>query len=378
MTENLLPWIEFNNLTVLAISKPSHFSESSEEMEQEMMRLKQVDARIIITLSDSPVALSCWMHRFGMFGPEFVIIGNVWSEFEPDIPEYISEWCTSETLSQVIENWIFIGQGSNVDLFGNSFNDSTGLTVEDFLHRLDSLVVDGSSHPDSDWAPKCYDIALLMGYVIGEAEKSIRTKLNSTIETLAADPRQSSLLLSAIEEALFNVQVTGQKGVYNFERKTKGNTGGYVPVIFYQRIYDSSKSNLERRAVGYMATFEESVNDLNGGFVFRTKNGQPPRGYAKVVTYQRKIVQPVEYWVYISISILLITLIILLNIANRVSNPRQWKDNALPSMGIIVILCHIFANPINNHFTNFAVHCSAILLIDSFGFSIFWLGLYRK
>ena len=294
VTEVLLPLFELNNLTVATIS---NYSESIEEMEQEMKQLKRVEARIIICPSGSPIAMSCWLHRFGMFGPEFVIIGSIWYEFEPDtaeIPDYISDWCNAEILSEMIQNWIFVGQGSNNELFGDSFTDSNGLNRKAFFNQLDSLVVDASSNLDSDWALKCYDIALLMGTVIGEAEHLIQSKLNSTMKTLVADLQQSLILLSMIEGTLFKVNVTGQKGNYKFEKATNGNTGGYVPVLFYQKIYNPYENKLKRSAVGYMATFEEGVKDLNGGFVFRTKNGQPPRGFAKVITYQRPILKPIE------------------------------------------------------------------------------------
>ena len=373
----MLPLLELNNLSVVTISKPSHYSESIEEMEQEMKRLKRVEARIIICLSDSAIAMSCWLHRFGLFGPEFVIIGSIWYEFEPDtaeIPDYISDLCNAEILSEMIQNWIFVGQGSNNELFGDSFTDSNGLNRKAFFNQLDSLVVGASSKPHSDWALKCYDIALLMGTVIGEAERLIRLKLNTSIELLASDPKQSLILLSMIEETLFKVNVTGQKGNYKFEKATNGNTGGYVPVLFYQKIYNPYENKLERRAVGYMETFDEGVKDLNGGFVFRTKNGQPPQGYVKIIKYQRPILEPIEYWFYISIAILMIAILIGLNIANRIINPYRWTDNVLPSLGIVLILCHSFANP-NNQSMDFTRNCSAILLFDMVGFVVFLFGL---
>ena len=378
LTEAFLPWLEFYNVSILAIAKPSHLSENAEEMEFEMKRLKQVEARIIINHSDSPVALSCWMHRFGMFGPEFVIIGSVWSDFEPDtvdIPEYISEWCSKEILTVMIENWIFVGQGSNIEIFGESFKDSTGLSEFDFFTQLDLLVENGSSHPDRDWAPKCYDVALFMGFVIGETERFIRIQTNDSLSALISGKQNPFLLSSAIDNAIYETKVFGQKGIYHFERKTKANTKGYVPIIFYQKLYNSTK--LERKAVGYVGTFEEGVIELNQGFTFLTKDGKPPTGLAKIIILHQPIIENVEYWIFISISIIFIICAIAGNAIGFSVHPSQYKSNTLITIGTIIVLCHSFANPSTSS-SNLVINCSLILIMDNLGFAVVWLGIFIK
>ena len=73
----------------------------------------------------------------------------------------------------------------------------------------------------------------------------------------------------------------------------------------------------------------------------------------------------------------MIAVVVGLNIANHIVNPDQWAGNVLPTIGIVLILCHSFAYP-NNQSMDLTINCSTILLMDTVGLAILWLGLCYK
>ena len=253
---------------------------SVENVIEMMDKLKEAEIRIIIGHTNSHIEFSCWLYKYGMFGPRYVILGTTWAIFDPQtakIPQYL-DWCTKEMLRDVVESWIFFGFGGPVNIYGENYTDSLGLKFQDVVNTLEEKIFDSSSVPRRDlWWPECYDPTLNALFAINEAEKVLKNKFNSTLADWTTESvnfaKNSGFIARILRQGVHNIDVHGATGYYNYDSVTLKNSNGFKPSIFYQLRYKQSKQtnqnqNLQRISVSFYKSNEDLFVPMNGGFLF--------------------------------------------------------------------------------------------------------------
>ena len=233
--------IEETNITVNYLGpKLQGIDESNvREVEEAVRHLASIDARIILVHTLHSVELSCWFHRYGLYGPKFVLFATTWNIFHPDyspIPPYLS-WCTKSMVYDVFENWVYFGIGYMREVYGNTYTDSLGLTFQNIVDTLEDRIYDSHTISGRDiWWPEVYDPALAALQVVGKAEQILNERFNSTLSEWTTDTdnfRDNGYVISEVfKDAIYEANSYGTLGYYNFDKQTRRNSNGFKPNMF--------------------------------------------------------------------------------------------------------------------------------------------------
>ena len=100
---SFIPLLEAANVSIAWMGKTSHAGVFDSEMERAMEEMKRKDVRIIVVNADRGAGKACWLHRFKMFGPNYVIFLFYWSDLYPEgfVPDNLMDWCTVDMVNEV-------------------------------------------------------------------------------------------------------------------------------------------------------------------------------------------------------------------------------------------------------------------------------------
>ena len=173
LEETFLPLLEELNVTVATMSKSSHAGVFDDEMILAMEEIRNKDVRIIVVNADRGAGKACWLHRYGFFGPNYVIFLFYWSDLYPDgfVPDNMVEWCTVDMVNEIIANSIVLGDSTIVDTFGKTMVDSSGISGFDWELTMEEKVENPKSSPFwGYWRMLPYDNILWAGYLLNSIE----------------------------------------------------------------------------------------------------------------------------------------------------------------------------------------------------------------
>ena len=387
------------NLTISYLGpKTSGVNEENiEQIKTAMETLVELEARVILVHVENAVPISCWLHRYGIYGPNYVFFGSTWLIFDPEevtIPDYL-HWCTKDMLKEVVESWIYFGMGFMKEVYGNDYIDSLGLTFRNVVDVLDKNIVDSTLIQTRDiWWPQCYDPTLVALYVVGEAEQILNKKFNSTLSEWTTDSvnfRENGQIISNVfKEAIYQIEVHGTLGFYDFNKETKANTEGLKPNMFYQARLYSNGTFQKAIPVVYYDDNGKSFHTLNGGFLFGESKAIPA-GSVKYISYELEIISKPVFLALCILSILEIAVVMFLILTatgtlvcmktdahvKQRFEAFKYQDLTM-AIGTIFYLSSVFATPHGKLANNVKVYYICHALLMATGFSIVGAGLIWK
>ena len=366
MEDNLVNILENSNITLnyLGPKMIGFDKDNVDEVERAFQKLAEIDARIIMVHTGYSVEVSCWLHRYGLYGPNYVIIGTTWGIFDPEdipVPSYL-DWCTTEMIKEVVENWMYFGIGYMYEVYGDGFTDSLGFKFTDIVDAFHKHVVDSNSVSARDvWWPEIYDPFVVALKTVGKAEEILNRQFNSTLSEWTANPQRNveanSQISAIFKEAIYKIDVNASIGHYNFDKLTQHNTNGFKPITFYQPRYRKDGSLNKAYPVSYYDDNTKTIHSVNGGFLFsRTKN--IPKASAIEVEYEVEMVDMPTFIVLsvvaaFVISIAVFFIAVLLEGLKALIEKEwvsvrfqtfKWQD-IMKLIGLIVLLSSVFATP---------------------------------
>ena len=369
-----------------------------DEVQKAMETLVELETRVLIAHTGNGIDISCWLHRYGMYGPNYVILSSTWNMLNPEeavIPDYL-HWCTKEMLEEVAGSWIYFGMAYMKDVFGATYTDSLGLTFENITKTLDNQILGSQlSQGRTHWWPQCYDPTVLALHVVGEVETILNEKYNSTLSEWTTDSQNyhehGEVIVNVFKEAMFKVDVRGTAGLYNFDEVSQKNTKGLKPIMFYQSRYDEHGKFLEAVPASYFNDNDGKFYQLQDGFLF---NGSTkiPAGSVKRVSYEVEILQHhifIVFAVFASFGIFLVICNIFIVFGKRriLSESQLHIDKRYEafrrqglgiSMGLIVLLASLFVVPTGTQGTLVTTFYSCHAFLISTGFAIILASLIWK
>ena len=385
------------NITISYIGPKLRFLDNSnaEVVGKAIQTIKSMEIRIMISHSDYPIDISCWLHRYGMFGPNYVIFASSWQMFDANtrpIPDYLP-WCTREMVKEVVESYIYVGFGNNRHIYGDDFTDSAGLTYRSFIDKLDKKIIDSKSNPKRDlWWPECYDPGLVALFTVNEAEQILQERYNSTLSQWTTDTNNfignGDFISNVFREAIYNIDVFGAMGRYNFDKMTKRNSNGFKPTMFFQRRYqDKEKTKLELLPVTY---FEKIFVDMNGGFKFGGKTDVPVDAPKEI--YLEKEIIPQAVYIFLCVlaifGILLALFFFLALFCDQIRSKHSQSillrldcfklEDATILVGIIILFSSVFATPNGKRGGKVSQFYESHIFLLVSGFSIIMAGIFGK
>ena len=221
---------------------PYYFNYDNDIYETTMQSLQMVDPRVIVFLGDSSLTLFCWLHRYKIYGPNRVIFVVNYADSNANtiqVPSYVSEWCSSEMIRQVMNHTFVYGEANRADLSKN-VPDSVGMTWAKFNKEIHQRAEDIENVVWLFEAGKFlfYDLMLFTGFMLDEAERLLNLNNDSLINWSVGSKnfKQNGRFLSEIfKKAIFNVEVVGMRGNYAFLNSSKQlENSGSTPIIVGQ------------------------------------------------------------------------------------------------------------------------------------------------
>ena len=358
LVENTKTSIDFIGPKLLSLNE-----NNVAEVEKTMQTFVELQSRIFLIHTMSSVDVSCWFHRYGLYGPNFVYVASTWNVFNPEmvvIPDYL-HWCTKEMLKDVIGNWIYFGMGYMTEIYGANYTDSVGLRFHDVIAKLQEKIIDSDTVSARDiWWPEVYDPIVHGLIALNEAEAFLNDQFNSSLSEWTTDSRNyaehGEVISSVIQRAIYNVNVFGAMGHYKFNQHTKRNSDGFKPNMFYQPRYQKN-GDIITYPVSYYDDNAFEIHKLNGGFLFGGSK-TIPKGYVTNVPYEVDLIsQPVFIALCvlaalaISMTIFFISTLILSDKLSLFSESVQNRmkifknQDLLKAVGLIVFLSSVLATP---------------------------------
>ena len=381
-------------ITFIGPKLANYGGENVKDVIKVMDELKGQETRIIIGHTNKHVDLSCWLYRYGMYGPQYVVLGTKWRMFNPDqaiIPDYLP-WCTIAMLKDVVGSWIYFGTGNPVDIYGSNYTDSLGNTNQEVVNQLEQEIIDITSYGNRDvWWRECYDSTIITLSTVGEAERILQQKYNSTLSEWTIDSENydnnGQTIVEIFREAIHQIEVRGSSGFYNYNPITMKNSDGFKPEIFYQPRYeDNERTSLVQVPVSYYKSNDRSLVSMNGGFLFGGSS-KIPNDNVLAFSYEVSLLPDWTYILICTLSLVGISsaIVFLVLLHFQQGNNLQGKvplvfrvDNSIILIGIVVLLIGPLLAPLGMEKNVIAKQVKVLLLCSTAGFSTLTAGLMRK
>ena len=347
------------------------------QIEMAVRTIESTGARIIISHTDYVIPLTCWQHRLGMMR-NYVFLGTGWSMYNPDtvkIPDEISKWCTRSMLKEALKSWIWLDMGWMRDIFGDSYQDSTGLTQDRFTQLMRQKVMDADQQrPWRTWAPRCYDLGLYTGSLIANIEARLKM-LNSSLLDWTIDgknfKRNSSFIQNLMLETVFDHSIEGQQFSISIDRQTRRNSKGWPSILLKQILPSKNDDGYSHVNVAFFKYNDKAfVNIGNKRVQWATDDGKPPADRIERIEIRSESTSLGSYIGFTVISSFLVvgSLISLVEyLLRRKSRYKKYKFSPILLISLMILLAHSFAFP-------FKPGQPAILICD-ISFAFFTIGL---
>ena len=388
MTRVLLEGMLRRNMSLSWIGKVSHSGVDYDEMDQNFQDLASTDPRVIVVNADLGASKACWLHKYKLFGPNYVLFFTYFSDIHPTpfVPDDLKSWCSLEMINEVLVGAFFYGDSFRSETFGNEMvQDSTGLSTKQFDDNLRNMIENPEEIPFwGYWRLLPYEVTLMAGFVLNETEHILNERNNQTLLdwVLGSENFQSNglVFLEILKEALFKVKFNGQRGFYNFDRKTKVNSNGYTPVSFTQLQGHLRKATV----VAYYqsnATNTAKMKFRNELLWWRTKNGLIPNDSVITVINRIEPLSKELFAFYMTIASFVIIFLITLSLLSMSSSKLSILSSKVKYVGLmgflstgflIVIMSHTFALP-GHADLQINRNCSAVFSLITFGYALMTL-----
>ena len=385
------------HITYIGPKVPTLSVDNIDKVIATMDELKKSEARIMLGHTNNHIAFSCWLYKYGMYGPNYVILATTWAIFDPEtakIPNFLS-WCTKDMLKKVVGSWVYFGFGRPVDIYGESYTDALGLRNQDIIDALSKKIEDSDSVPTRDmWWPECYDPALIGLLAIGEVEKILHERYNSTLSEWTTGSsnfiENGQFIADLFRESIDRIDIVhGANGFYKFDSKSGKNVDGFQPTIFYQRRYtNESHPSLITLPVMYYKSNDDKLIPMSGGFLFGGSKRVPTDSVLQVLFEVELISQSlVIVLCVLAVLEILGSVFFIYQMAIEKSHRLQAVRHRLKSFktkdifllcSIIVFLSSVFAIPNGKQGIGIVSTYETHTFLLVFGFSLLLTGLLLK
>ena len=372
MEDVFIPILERNNVTISWYGKVSYMSEDAGEMEKTVAEMKSRDPRIILIDGDSAASIACWLHKYGMYGPKYVIFFFYWAPIEAGgaVPDYVSSWCTGRMLSDVIKSSIFLGDTTKIEAFGfDTFIDSNGINGNEYMADLSARIINPDESPFWGFYPTyCYDMTLYVGSLV---EQILHGFENGTAESM----------LKLIETKIYQMElVQGLKGDYGFQASTKQNSRGYTPITFSQVDVGPNFDEMNWRVVALYKSNDKTPLNVDVKSL-KWPNGRAPRDSDRVIKLEQSLVSKVLYIllsIVAAVEIIALTAFTILALSKYKPQFFFDYDDYFLVIGSYLMLFQVFALPFERSPTSITTNCYAISTLIFVGFSMATFGMLIK
>lgn len=266
------------NITLSWMGKVTYRSENTEELANTFEEMSRHDPHIIISNSDSPMSVACFMHRYNLVGARYKVFVTYWTVIDAStpIPDFLQPWCTHEMVKEILPNMFFYGDAAIADVAGRQTKDATNMTFDDFWINLRSkLVRPEESYAWGYWPPLCYDRGLLAGTILNRTETILRSMNQTLLHWTTSSVNFKSnpeFIEEVLRQAMLSVDVVGKKAHYQMNSSSSVNSG-YGPYTFSQYQNDPP----EMKIVAYYKSNEANPLVVSRPIVWHTSNGLPPK-----------------------------------------------------------------------------------------------------
>ena len=347
------------------------------QIEMAVRAIKNTRATIVIVHSDHIIALTCWLHRLGMVR-NHAFLGSGWVMYDPDtvkMPEEVSQWCTRSMLKEALKAWIWIDIGWMNDIFGDEYQDSTGLTRSQFTELMRQKVVDADKQrPWGTWAPRCYDLGLYTSSLVAKIQKRLEI-FNSSLFNWVIDgdnfKANSSFIKEMIMETVFNHQIEGQQFSISIDRDTRRNSNGWPSILLKQILPNKDNERFSHVNVAFFKYNERKFIDIaKEGVQWATDDGKPPVDRIEKIELT---IEPTSIQSYIAFSVISTCLIVISIVffvelkIRKINRYQNYHFNSTLLIAIAILLAHGFAIPFQTN--------RPIVTICNISFFLFVIGL---
>ena len=171
---------------------PYNWNYNEHDYRRAIESLAGADPRVIVFQGDFGYTFMCWLHRFKLFGPNYAIFVERYTNTNTDeitIPDYLTEWCTVEMVREVLNLSFVYGESNRADL-SKDIPDDAGMTWKAWESEIRNRVddIDNAVFIYESAKYFYYDLILYIGFMLNEAERILNeqndTLLNWSIDTL--------------------------------------------------------------------------------------------------------------------------------------------------------------------------------------------------
>ena len=214
--------------------------------------------------------------------------------------------------------------------------------------------------------------------MVGKAEQILNETFNSTLSEWTTDTdnylNNGKVISEVFKEAVYNIDVYAAMGHYNFDKKTKRNTNGFKPTMFYQPRFIDGNLNTAF-PVSYYDDNANEIHPVNNGFLFGGSINIPI-GRVKTIEFEVEIIDRPTFIVISTLASLGIILSVICFVWLVVDFPFssdpvkiRWsvfkhQDIAM-TIGLTIFLTSVLATPNGQKRENVETNyiCQGILLV---------------
>ena len=362
---------------------PYYFEYSDEAYERVMKSLKASDPRVIVFHGDAGVAFFCWLHRYGIYGPNHVIFMVNYADSNAKtiiVPDYVANWCTKAMIRQVMNRSFVFGEANRADLY-HDIPDDTGMT----LHKFESQIRQRAKDVENAvWLYESgkflyYDLMLFTGFMLDEAERLLNLRNNDSLTNWSVGStnfKQNGHYIGQVfKEAIRNVRVVGLRGTYDFYNRSLSN-GGYTPIAITQIATFTANFSVQPRTIAVFVHHKDNEEHRllisNDQIRWATTDGLPPFDQVQVILVSLPTLSLPFLVVVIAFATLAIVVLIALLIYRKL-----YKN-----IGIVILTLGIAISNVHNcllplrDIQPVGHHCSILTAIIMLGISICFVGLW--
>ena len=335
----------------------------SEYIEVAVKQLKESNARVIILNSVAASRIACWMHRYGIYGPNYVIfVHNVLVFTENDMFRFHA-WCTPKMLAEVLESVFFIGVGNEMSLDMKDTLDMNGITSRDFNAALSQRIEETHAIP-MYWGlgigSQFYDTFSLLCHMLNRTEAKLREQ-NDTLSNWFTNGKKFQERGKEFAELFKSQSYYQYKGVTGVI-KYKPEDGLTEVERFNYGIYQAQKDgkgSFKHVPVATATYDREKRSKLiirKEKMKWRTKDGKPPTDSLDITIERKPLIKPATTSALTTIAGILIgSQICVISVAYwlqltklKMSNYKIGHFTILTALGNSLLLIFVLVLPSEN------------------------------